>query len=166
MRNGESMNKTGSGQAWPSYENVGVSLNGPRGGFIGAVDMTPASARVMAQALLDAAEDAEAGNSRWFNVETYHPQYVGRAAPRRGMREHRRRPRAPRVRGLGSHRLGSCVMDTYFIVKVTTEDADRAAEALNERICHDEDYGFDYTIEAVGSLEFDPGLVLAVEKMA
>jgi hypothetical protein len=57
-------------------------------------------------------------------------------------------------------------MDTYFIVKVTTEDADRAAEALNERICHDEDYGFDYTIEAVGSLEFDPGLVLAVEKMA
>jgi hypothetical protein len=71
------MNKTGSGQAWPSYENVGVSLNGPRGGFIGAVDMTPASARVMAQALLDAAEDAEAGNSRWFNVETYHPQYEG-----------------------------------------------------------------------------------------
>lgn len=50
---------TGTGNAWSYGDVVNASPTGPRGGFIGAVDLTPDGARELAYQLTIAADDAE-----------------------------------------------------------------------------------------------------------
>lgn len=48
-------------------------------------------------------------------------------------------------------------MDQFFLLKVSTSDADadKAAQVINERVHHDEDLGFDYEISSVDPLVTD-----------